>query len=179
MTVRSGANLSRLKAKDVMSTNVVSLTPGSSLREALDVLTRERIAGAPVVNEAGRPVGVFSISDIGGGGVRRCGRDLFYSSADYEDIGEIADQVCPTALLNLNTVKDFMSPLVIVASPRDSLGHVARVMVRRHVHRVIITDEGKIVGVVSSMDVVRVFAAKSRKPRRPLRARRSMRHSHS
>lgn len=75
-----------------------------------------------------------------------------------------------------------MSPLVIMASPDDSLRRVARIMARRRIHRVILTNRGRIAGVVSSMDIVRAFArAEVEKGRRPgnSRKRRATPDSHS
>jgi CBS domain-containing protein len=167
------AGLGRLKAKDVMSKRVLSLTPNTSLRRALDVLTRGMITGAPVVNEVGRPIGVFSYSSAARSS--RCEGDTYYSSSEYEDIGDIAE-ASPAAMLDLNTVGGLMNPLVIVASPQDSLAQIARIMMRRRVHRVVITDKGRIVGVVSSMDIVRAFAGAGAR-RKPRSARVRLSHS--
>jgi CBS domain-containing protein len=51
-------------AADLMTEHVVSITEDAPLHEAIAVLTDRGFSGAPVINEAGRPVGVISQSDI-------------------------------------------------------------------------------------------------------------------
>lgn len=52
-----------LKVRDIMTTEPITVTPGTSLRDAMELFTREHISGAPVSN-AGKLVGVISSSDL-------------------------------------------------------------------------------------------------------------------
>src|SRR5438132_11464112 len=56
--------LPELKAAELMTPNPVSLREGATVREAVELLTRLGISGAPVIDEAGRPVGVVSGTDV-------------------------------------------------------------------------------------------------------------------
>lgn len=67
MTATESTNKLTLKARtaaDLMTDHVVSLPETAPLHEAIAVLTDRGFSGAPVINEAGRPVGVISSSDI-------------------------------------------------------------------------------------------------------------------
>ena len=61
---RAARPLERLRAKDLMSSNPVSIHRDATLCEALDVLTDRGFGAAPVIDDAGRPVGVVSRTDI-------------------------------------------------------------------------------------------------------------------
>ena len=58
--------LSDMPAVAIMTTDVVKLSPSDSLASAADVLLREQITGAPVVEANGRCVGVLSVNDVVG-----------------------------------------------------------------------------------------------------------------
>jgi CBS domain-containing protein len=55
-------------------------------------------------------------------------------------------------------VRDIMRSNVVIAAPGDSLRDVAQLMLRHSVHRVPIVKEGRLVGLISSMDLVRLVA---------------------
>jgi CBS domain-containing protein len=164
-------NLEKTRAKQIMSKIVVALDMSMSLREALDVLSDEKITGAPVVDEDRRPVGVISISDIVGYEVgkirsREPRRALYYSIADFEgaeEIGDLEDEELPEEVLDRATVAQAMTPMVMTVSPESSLVQIARVMAKERIHRVIVTEAFKIVGLVSSMDILKAITRPSLK----------------
>lgn len=159
-------DLNKLKAKSVMSKKLVTLNPGMSLREALEVLSEEKISGAPVTDDEGRPVGVISITDIAGyevGKIRNKEprRALYYSIADFETTEEIAnleDEELPEEILDSATVAMAMTPMTITVGPDSSLSQVAKVMSKERVHRVLVTEAFKVIGLVSSMDILKAIA---------------------
>jgi CBS domain-containing protein len=159
-------NLQKVLAKDVMSRRVVTLNASMSLREALETLSEERITGAPVVDEDNNPVGVISINDIAGyevGKIRKkeAKRALYYSVADYpdsEEYPELDDEDLPEEILDKATVANAMTPMTITVSPESSLEQVCRVMTKERIHRVLVTEAFKVIGLVSSMDILKAIA---------------------
>lgn len=160
-----------LRAKDVMSTPVKSVELGTTLDEVATRLADEGVTGLLVVDRAGKHVGVVSHADVVGyvAGLER-GEGLaggFYfqselredpasagSPVDLEDADEDA--------LRTTTVDAIMTPEVIWVPDGMKLPDVARVMVERRVHRVLVEREGVIVGIVSTMDLLRAFASPPR-----------------
>ena len=65
---------------------------------------------------------------------------------------------------NTPAARDVMTPVPCIASESTSLAELAGLMVRRQVHRVVICRGRKVVGIVSSMDVLRVIATGSGQP---------------
>lgn len=119
-------------AESIMTRNPVSLNEDLPLREAARVLAERGFSGMPVVNEAGRPVGVLTRADI-----------VRYEAARRADAPEPA-------------VRAIMTPTVH-AMPADARPiRVVREMLNRGVHRMFIVDRGGVlIGVVSAIDVLR------------------------
>lgn len=124
-------HLEKVRAADLMTPNPVSVRREMSVREAALFLHGRGIGAAPVVNDAGRAVGVLSRSDV-----------LLAVSAGVD-----------TA-----PVREVMTPSVIAVPPDATALDVTDAMVRHMVRRVFVTDdEGVPVGVVSTTDLFRVF----------------------
>jgi CBS domain-containing protein len=125
-------------AADLMTVNPVSIREDATVREAVDLLTRRAISGAPVIDEAGRPVGVVSRGDV-----------LVH---DREAVDPAADA---------ELVRDIMTPVVFCVAPDAPAGLVAREMVELKVHRLFVVDSGgTLVGVISVLDLLRNLAAR-------------------
>jgi CBS domain-containing protein len=142
-----------LKASDIMTRDVVCLNEDLDLRECERILLDRGISGAPVVDIEGRLRGVLSKTDL-----------ITHHYADGEDIsdggayrlegvrGAHVVQVSPMV------ARDIMTPVPCVATEWATLGELASLMVRREVHRVVICQERKPIGIVSSMDILRAIA---------------------
>jgi len=154
-----------LRVKDLMETEVVSLRPDLSLSELEEVLIRHRVHGAPVL-EDGKVVGIISRSDV----VRqlkleeeRIAASAFYLEPyeAHEDGAGDPDEVMEAAgqrLVNLR-VRDMMVRDVVTIAPDASLQELARCMVERRIHRVLVTEGDALLGIVSSHDLVELFAS--------------------
>lgn len=136
----------------VMHTAVVTLAPDQTAREAEQVLARHRVSGAPVVDAEGRVLGVLSQSDLVRFDADRpsvSAAGTFFSDVDdYRDVGAMpADE-------GQVRVERIMSRAVISASPDAPLAEVARLLRQRHVHRVLVTENGVLRGIVSALDLL-------------------------
>ncbi len=120
--------------KDHMSKNPVTLAPGTEIRQAAHVLIDKDISGAPVLDEHGRLVGVFTERD--------CMRVAM--QADYH--GE------PAGL-----VKDYMSEDPQWVDPEQSILILAELFINGRFHRYPVVDNGRLVGVISRRDVMRAM----------------------
>jgi CBS domain-containing protein len=129
------------KAADMMTPSPVSIREGATVREAVELLTRREISGAPVIDEAGRPVGVVSRGDI-----------LVHDREAVDDGGD-GDEGGGTR------VRDIMTPVVFCVSPDAPASRVVREMVDLKVHRLFVVDNlGTLVGVITVLDVLRHLA---------------------
>lgn len=172
----SSKDVSRLGAQEIMSAPVKSVEVGTSLADAMELLTDERISGLVVTSTAGKAVGVVSLSDIVGhlAGLERgtVGLGGFYFQTSALDGRQQVDPTVRTEdedVLDRTLVEAVMTP-ELVGVPRDAtVQDVVRTMIDRSVHRVLIldgADEGpdgpRVLGIVSTMDVVRALAGSPR-----------------
>ena len=146
-----------------MSTDLVQLYPDASVREAVETFEEYRISGAPVVDTGGEIVGVLTTSDIVRSGRlhEAEGGQLEYSGPPHpiralalEEGGSCTKEDYCIELLNREVVGDWMTPEITAGQPTDSLLEVCSIMARDCIHRVFVTEGRKLVGVISTFDVV-------------------------
>jgi len=155
----------QVTAKDVMSSPVRVLDRYLSLAEAVRVLSDEGISAAPVVGSRGEPVGVVSLADIAvylaglerslgrlGGFYFRSGLRWDPTSESYSNLDTDED------VLQTTRVDEVMTEEIYSVPPAASMAEVAREMIARGVHRVLVLDEGHLEGLVSTLDVMRIVA---------------------
>jgi CBS domain-containing protein len=151
-----------LTAKDLMQKNVAYVRPNMTVKDLIQFLNDEGIHGAPVVDGEGTVVGVVSRSDI----------FQIWTDEDYDvcaptyhtmtDDGEYMD--LPTNLseghkAEETEVIEIMSKSPLTATPETSVGELAERMLKEKVHRVIVTNDNKVVGIITSTDLLKAVSA--------------------
>jgi CBS domain-containing protein len=148
-------------AADLMIPNPISVRADANVREALNLLTDKGFSAAPVIDEAGRPVGVLSRSDLlvhereYPHHVPRSPA-FFYEEEMHTKLpdGFHEEEVDPTA------VRDVMTPAIFSVAPDTPASKVVFDMVGLRVHRLFVVDpDGTLVGVISTMDILRHLKA--------------------
>ena len=125
-----------------MKTEVITVTPSTPLVEFARILAEDRISGAPVVRVDGVLVGIVSKTDL----VERMLQDNpKYGTAQSDGPGWNEDW---------RQVDDIMSNEILTVAPSTPLADVARRMARDRVHRVVVIENDKIVGIVTSLDLL-------------------------
>lgn len=148
-------------AADLMTPNPVSLAEDATLREALGLLTDRGFKAAPVIDDAGRPVGVLSSTDLLIHDRERVehlrAAPEFYHRADLTlDSGERLGEGFEIESVDGTRVRDLMTPAVFSVAPDVAAAHVIEEMVALKVHRLFVVDDtGVLVGVISALDVLR------------------------
>lgn len=156
-----------LTAADAMQAGVKIVLPTMTVPELEERLLEERVSGFPVVDD-GKLVGVVSRSDV----VRRiCDeRQIAHQTSDFyfdetgfheeplDSFKDIADRVGET--IDGLTVGEVMVGDPYTASLDQPISQVASRMVEHHVHRLPVVDRGTLVGIITSMDLVRLIAQK-------------------
>jgi len=146
-----------------MTPNPLSINQNASIKEAAAFLTDRGISAAPVIDDAGRAVGVLSRSDI----VVHHRQQAQFKRAfsDYYERTDLitrADERVPDGFQVENVdpgqVQDIMTPVVFSVAPDDSARRVVAKMVDEKVHRLFVVDKGQVlVGVISALDVLRML----------------------
>lgn len=144
--------LNAATAADLMSVNPVSLRAKATVGEATALLTDRGFGAAPVIDEAGRPVGVISKADI-----LIHDRERMTHPTPLE---EVPEKPLPDGFgveeVDTTLVEDIMTPAVFSVMPDTSAADVIEQMLALHVHQLYVVDRDQIlVGVVTALDVLR------------------------
>jgi len=139
---------------ELMNPHVVSARPGMSVAEVSKLLATHGISGAPVVDDSGKILGVVSQSDL----VRQTDQPTTVGESGrfFTDMNEYRDLANLPRDLSDAPVESLMSKEVYSVSRDSSAAMGASIMRERKVHRLLVTDQGVLVGVVSSLDLLRV-----------------------
>ena len=131
-------------AKDVMTSDPITLTEQATIEEAADLMRERNIRHVPVVDQGGALAGMVSDRDLG-----------------YLDLGRlIGDEGADGVRRHLATpVASVMTPEVITVGPDDDLGDVVDLMLENRVGAVPVVQDvsGRLVGIVSYVDLLRAF----------------------
>lgn len=151
----SGWPLTSKTARDLMTPNLVSIEADATVAEVLAFLT-DTGYGATVIDEAGRPIGVVSRTDVVvyergllGGGQEVHG---YYHHANLAAPGT-GTEPAPSGDVR---AQDLMTPAVFSVHPDTPASDVVGQMVDLNVHRLFVLDRaGVLVGVISALDLLR------------------------
>jgi CBS domain-containing protein len=141
-----------MKVKDVMVSEVTTVTPNASLKDVAAMLVERGISGVPVVGSVREVLGVVSEADIlmkeREPSPRRS--RLLGLVSEPENLDEVAK-------LKARTAGDAMTAPAITIGPESSLTEAAGLMVDRGINRLPVVENGKLVGIVTRADLVRAF----------------------
>jgi CBS domain-containing protein len=144
-------------AADMMASNPVSLSADASIHDAIVLFTKKGISAAPVINGAGRPVGVISHSDVIIHDRTRAERKTPPTNGDADNsFVDPAGSGSNSIDVDTTRVGSLMTPVVFAVSPSTPARSVVQEMLSLNVHRLFVVDsEGALVGVISPLDVLR------------------------
>ncbi len=117
------------RVRDVMTTEVITLAPETSVEQAIDTLVDQRISGAPVVDAEGRLLGVLTEYHL-------------LKIASFPSVQDM-------------TVGELMTKAVWVIAEDANISTAAELLARHRIRRLPVVDRGYVVGVISRRDVIR------------------------
>jgi len=133
-----------LTARDVMTAQLITVTPSTSLTDFARLCAEDNISGAPVTRIDGSLVGVVSKTDL----IQRLlSAHPFHGTVDE---GPIWDR-------ETVQVGDIMQDDVATVAPTATLPEIAERMARDRIHRILVTDGRKLMGIVTSIDLLAHF----------------------
>ena len=143
-----------MKASEIMTREVVAVTPDTPIRDVAKLMVDQRISGVPVIDQ-GKLVGIISENDL----VRRVElgtektrpRWVQFLTSDDTLLAEYVQQRGQLA-------RDVMTTDVVTVTPNTSVAHIAEILETRHIKRVPVVDGGKVVGIVSRANLLQALA---------------------
>jgi CBS domain-containing protein len=153
-----------MRAKDVMTTNVITVLEDTPVEEVASILLTRRISAVPVIDSDDAVVGIVSEGDL----VRRSETDEQTQEAWWlTGLANPRGQAQTFARAWGLLAKDVMSTSVITADEDDSLAEIARTLERHRIKRVPIVRHGKLVGIVSRANLLHGLAVASGEDAKP------------
>jgi CBS-domain-containing membrane protein len=129
---------------DIMTREMTCARRDLSEAQLVELMIRDHIGCIPVVEDPGRPIGMVTKLDL---------VEQLLSNDRGESDSPSANDLAP------RTAGELMMPLAITLGERATVAHAAAIMASEDVHHVPIVDAGgRMIGIVSSMDVVRWLA---------------------
>ncbi len=169
-----------MKARDVMQTDVKTVTPSMTIQELLGVLSDNDISGAPVVTDDQRVAGVVSATDVirfvanmqeipaGDTSVDPEGRApeeaiedgasaFFWDPEQAHPLAGAGLQTFEAVDLDAATVGDIMTTAAFTVSPDQDVREVAVFLLQGRIHRALVEEDGRLLGLVTTFDLLRAL----------------------
>jgi CBS domain-containing protein len=158
-------SLRTLTARQVMTAPVAYVMTETPLREIANLLLREAISGAPVLDRGGQLVGIVSEGDLirrgpAGNGRRSWWLDLF------DDKPAHSEQFLNYLKMHGLRAKDVMTPEVVSVNEETTVAEIAQLFETHRIKRVPVLRKGKLVGIVSRANLLQALAQALPPPQR-------------
>jgi CBS domain-containing protein len=142
------------RVSELMNPDVVCARPGMTVTEAAKLLAKRGVSGAPVVDDDGRILGVVSQNDL----VRATAREVTQAEAGrfFTDVEEYSEMARIPVDLSETPVEEVMTRKVHSVGRETGVAIAANIMREHRIHRLLITERGRLVGVVTSLDLLRI-----------------------
>jgi CBS domain-containing protein len=142
-------------ARDIMRENVVTVTPQMTLKEVAKLFSRRGISGAPVVGTEGKLIGVISQTDL----IEQNPEPspLQPSTRRRRNDADAKASATRRRSPSERRVEHAMTPYGVSLEEDTPVRELARQMLAKRIHRVVITRAGEICGIVTSMDMLRAL----------------------
>jgi CBS domain-containing protein len=145
-----------MRALDVMTKNVVSVSPEATVQEAARLLAENHISGMPVLDDEGHLLGILTEGDL----LHRAeiGTKTRRRSWWLEWLASNRELAAIYVKENARLVRDVMTTRVISVGETTPVHEIAELMEQHGIKRVPVTYEGELLGIVSRANLIKVLA---------------------
>ena len=149
-----------ISAKDIMTKEVISVSPDLVVEKLAEIFWENRISGAPVVDDNGTVIAIVTENDLIDQN-KKVHIPTMIAILDSVIMLEKADKIeKEIRKMTGTTVKDICSDTLITVEPKTPLDEVATIMAEKQVHTLPVLTDGKLVGVVGKSDIIKTMAKK-------------------
>ncbi len=149
-----------LKAKDIMTKDVITVKPDTTIEELARTLMRDQISGAPVVDDKGKLVGIVTENDLISKNSRLHIPTILRLFDAYIPLGTSKLET-DIKRMTANTVKDICTKEVITIDSETSLEYIATLITEKKIHLLPVLKEGKLVGIIGKKDLIKGFSGET------------------
>jgi len=146
-----------LTVKDIMKTDIISVSPETEITHATKLLLENHINGVPVIDQNEKIVGIICQSDVIAQ-QKKLPIPSFFSFLDgFISLSSMKNLEKEVKKISAVTVSQAMTPNPVTVGPDTSIEVVAALMVDSNYHTIPVVEGGKLVGIVGKEDVLRTL----------------------
>ena len=146
-----------LTAKDIMTTNIVTVSPETDVSQAARLLLEKHINGIPVVDSSGGIVGVLCQSDLIAQQKKISLPSLFTLLDGFISFSSTKNLDMEFKKIAAIKVSEAMTADPVTVSPDTTIEEIATLMVNRGFHTIPVIQDGKLVGIIGKEDVLKTI----------------------
>lgn len=146
-------------ARDMMTPNIKSVPASWTMQKFARFLSENEISGSPVVDEDGEVIGIATLKDIA---------DFHWNATSSSPEKRMTDEELRESRKLRQfifeemqkvpvEVGDIMSPIVFSVDEATDIREVASMMMNEHLHRMFVTHNGKVSGIITTYDLLKVI----------------------
>ena len=150
-----------LTVKNIMTRDLITLSPDTEIVHAAKLLLEKGINGIPVVDKKGELVGIICQSDLIAQQKRLPIPSIFTLLDGFIPLASMKHFEKAVQKIAATTVADAMTPNPVTVQTETSIEELASLMVDKSFHTLPVVDEGKLVGVVGKEDVLKTLTSES------------------
>jgi CBS domain-containing protein len=147
-----------LKAKDIMTKEVITVKPETTIEELARLLMTQHISGAPVVDDRGKIVGIVTENDLISKNSRLHIPTILRLFDAYIPLGT-SKMESDIRKMAASTVGDICTKEIITVDEEASVEYIATIMTEKRIHVLPVVREGKLVGIIGKKDLIKGIAA--------------------
>jgi CBS domain-containing protein len=146
-----------LKARDIMTKEVVSVKPETTMEELARLLMKEQISGMPVVDDSGKLIGVVTENDLISKNSRLHIPTILRLFDAYIPLGT-SKMESDIRKMAAATVGEICTKEVTTVDEEASVEYIATIMTEKRIHLLPVLKEGKLVGIIGKKDLIKGLA---------------------
>ena len=146
-----------IKAKDIMTKNIITVSPETEVTQAANLLLEKRINGVPVVNSIGELVGILCQSDLIAQQKSIPLPSLFTLLDGYISLTGSKRMDKEVEKIAATKVAEAMTADPVTVDPETEIEKIAALMVGKNYHTLPVIEAGKLVGILGKEDVLRTL----------------------
>ena len=147
-----------LKAKDIMTEEVITVKPETTIEELARLLMKQQISGAPVVDDKGKIFGIVTENDLISKNSRLHIPTILRLFDAYIPLGT-SKMESDIRKMAASTVEDICAKEIITVDEEASVEYIATIMTEKRIHILPVVREGKLVGIIGKKDLIKGIAA--------------------
>lgn len=146
-----------VKAKDIMTKEVITVSPFTTISELSKLLVDYKISGAPVVDENEDILGIVTENDLINQNKRLHIPTVIriFDAFFIPDHMELEEEI---KKMSATTVEEICNKKVICVQEETPLDEIATIMAEKNVHLIPVVRDSKVVGIIGKYDIVRAVA---------------------